>query len=121
MLLAGVAFLVLAAAGTLLRAEVGWAVNRPGRWPWGTFAVNLLAAAGLGVIVGVTGTNGAGWSGATLALAVGGLGALGTVSGLAAEVMGIAEDGRPTMAAGYLLATLLAGVAAATAGVALAG
>ena len=121
MLLSGLAFVLLAAAGTLVRAEAGWAANRPGRWPWGTFAVNLLAAAGLGLVVGSAGEDTAGWSGLTAALAVGGLGALGTVSGLAAEVVGLADDGRRMLAAGYLLGTLTAGVVVAAAGVALAG
>jgi len=117
----GVAFIVLAAAGTLLRAEVGWAANRPGHFPWGTFVVNLVAAAGLGVVVGAAGEDTTAWSGITVALAVGGLGALGTVSGLAAEVVGLADLGRRRLAAGYLALTLLAGVAAASAGVTLGG
>ena len=121
MLVAGLAFVLLAAAGTLVRAEIGWTVNRPGRWPWGTFAVNLLAAAGLGLVVGSAGGDTSGWSAGTVALAVGGLGALGTVSGLAAEVVGLAEGGRRRLAVGYLLATLTAGVAAAWAGLALTG
>lgn len=121
MLVTGLVFVVLAAAGTLVRAEVSWAANRPGRWPWGTFAVNLLAAAGLGLVVGSAGGDTSGWSGGTVALAVGGLGALGTVSGLAAEVVGLADGGRWRLATVYLLATLVAGVAAAWVGVALTG
>jgi fluoride ion exporter CrcB/FEX len=90
-ILAGLAFVALAAVGTLLRAEVGWAANHPGRWPWGTLAINVVAAWGLGLVVGAAGTDSAAWSGVTVAIAAGGLGALGTVSGLAAEVVGLAS------------------------------
>ena len=121
MTLAGIAFVILAAAGTLLRAEVGWAANRPGGWPWGTLAINVLAAGGLGVVVGAAGETGAAWSGATVALAVGGLGALGTVSGLAVEVVGLADGGRRPLAVAYLATSLVAGTVAAAIGVAVAG
>lgn len=117
----GLAFVVLAAVGTLTRAEIGWVANRPGRWPWGTFTVNLLAAAGLGLVVGTAGGNPSAWSGTTVALAVGGLGALGTVSGVAAEAMHLADDGRRWAAVGYVVATLVAGVAVAVAAVAIGG
>ena len=69
MLLTGLTFVILAAAGTLLRAEASWVTNRPGHWPWGTFAANLLAAGGLGILVGAAGQNSATWSGPTVALA----------------------------------------------------
>lgn len=118
MVFVGLAFVVMAALGTLLRAETTWALNRAGRWPWGTFAVNLLAAGGLGVIVGVAGEDTTAWSGTTVALAVGGLGALGTVSGLAAETLGFLDGGRRGMAAGYLATTLVLGVLVAAAGLA---
>lgn len=120
MIVTGLAFVLLAAIGTLLRAEAGWAANRAGRWPWGTFAANLAAAAGLGIVVGVAGEDSTTWSGMTVALAVGGLGALGTVSGLAAETVGLAQLGRRVMAVTYLAATLAAGVVAASAGLAIA-
>ncbi len=120
-MLAGLAFVALAAVGTLLRAEVGWVANRPGRWPWGTLAINMVAAGGLGVVVGAAGQDSEAWSGTTVALAVGGLGALGTVSGLAAEVVGLADRGRRPSAVAYLAATIVAGTVAAAGGVALAG
>lgn len=120
-MVAGVGFVVLAAVGTLVRAEAGWVGNRPGRWPWGTFVVNLVAALGLGIVAGTVGHETATWSGATVAVAFGGLGALGTVSGLAAEIVGLVRLGRRPLAAGYLVGTLAAGVLAAVAGLALTG
>lgn len=121
MILAGLAFVTLAAVGTLLRAEVGWAANLPGRWPWGTLAINVVAAWGLGLVVGAAGTDSAAWSGVTVAIAAGGLGALGTVSGLAAEVVGLADGGRRPLAVAYLGVSLVAGTTAAAIGVAVAG
>jgi fluoride exporter len=108
-----VAFVVAAAVGTLARADVGRRWNAPGRVPWGTFAVNVAGSFLLGLLSDV--------APATLTvLGVGGLGALTTFSSFARELVTAVERRRQLQAAGYLAATLLAGVAAAAAGIALA-
>ena len=108
-----VAFVVAAAVGTLARADAGRRWNAPGLVPWGTFAVNVVGSFLLGLLSDV--------APATLTvLGVGGLGALTTFSTFARELVTAVERRRQLQAALYLATSLVAGVAAAAAGIALA-
>jgi CrcB protein len=103
-------FVVGAAVGALGRAEAGRRLDRD--LPWGTLAVNVAGAFALGLLA---------TSSAPL-LTVVGVGALGTFttfSSFARDVVAVVEDGRPGAAVAYLAATLVLGVAAAWAGIAL--
>jgi fluoride ion exporter CrcB/FEX len=93
-----VGFVVLAAAGALVRTEVAVRANRPGRLPWGTLAANLGATAGLALVA----RSAPEWL--TVA-GVGGIGALSTFSTFAGELSEILER-RPLSAVAYLCATL---------------
>jgi fluoride exporter len=108
-----VAFVVAAAVGTLARADAGRRWNAQGRVPWGTFAVNVVGSFLLGLLSDV--------APATLTvLGVGGLGALTTFSTFARELVTAVERRRQVQAALYLATSLVAGVAAAAAGITLA-
>jgi fluoride exporter len=107
------AFVVAAAVGTLVRAEAAWRANAPGRLPWGTLAVNVVGALLLGLLADVDPP-------VATVLGVGGLGALTTFSTFARELVTAAEHRQQALAAAYLLVTLVAGILAAAAGLALA-
>lgn len=99
------AFVILAGAGALSRWGAAH-LNRPS-WPWGTLAVNVLGAFALGLLADAGGTT------HTL-LGTAFLGSLTTWSSVVAEVAALA----PRRSALYLTATLLLGIAAAAAGLA---
>jgi CrcB protein len=103
-------FVVAAAVGALGRAEAGRRLDRD--LPWGTLAVNVVGAFALGLLA----------TSSVPVLTVVGVGALGTFttfSSFARDVVAVVEDGRPSAALAYLAATLVLGVAAAWAGIAL--
>jgi fluoride exporter len=106
-----VAFALAAAAASAVRAGLGWRLNR--HLPFGTLAANVLASFVVGVAVG---TRPPDEVGGLAVLAVGG--ALGTWSALVNEVAVLLREDRPTAAAGYLAASLVLGVVAAAAGLA---
>jgi CrcB protein len=83
------------------------------RLPWGTLAVNLLGSAAAGLVAGLRpGTL-------TVALvAVGFLGSFTTASTLAAELVGLVEQGRARAALLLLALHVLPGLALAGAGLA---
>lgn len=111
--MSAIAFALSAAVGSAVRAVLGWRLN--GRLPLGTLAANVLAAFGLGLLVGPGSVEGAsGPAGVAL------LGALGTWSAFANEVVALLRRGEWATAGGYLAATLVLGVAAAGAGLAVA-
>ena len=96
-------------AGALARAGVGEAwPPHAGHWPWATFAVNVAGAALLGWVV-------AGRSHHRL-LGTGFCGALTTFSTFSFETLRLLEEGSPLEAAGNVVVSLVAGMAAATAG-----
>lgn len=97
-------FVVLAVAGTLLRAATAQRFNSPA-WPWGTLGVNVLGSFALGLLAG---------SGNPVmtAVGVGGLGSLTTLSTFAAELTALT---RPRALA-YAAVSLTLGLAAATVG-----
>lgn len=110
-----VAFVVLAGAGATVRAVLGDRLNRrPPRGapaldlPWGTLVANLVASFVLAVLVGR--------DGASVAVTVGGLGALSTWSTFAVEVIELLGAGRRRAALGYGMLTLGGAVGAAWVG-----
>jgi fluoride exporter len=110
---ARVAFAVVVGGGigSLTRAEVSTAWSHgAGQWPWATFVANLVGAALLGALVvrtshrphlhGLLGT--------------GLCGGLTTFSTLQLEAVQLLDDGHAGMAAGYLTASIAAGLALAS-------
>jgi CrcB protein len=112
-------------AGTWARyglAEL--APTRAGRWPWGTFAANLIGALVLGLLLESLGRRGPDTGvrrRLRLLLGVGFCGALTTFSTLAVETDLLVEHSDPALAFGYLAASLLGGLVLTGLGVAVAG
>jgi fluoride exporter len=106
-------FAACAAAGAAARAEAGRRWNRHEGLPLGILAVNVVGAFLLGLLDGVGPP-------AVTVLGVGGLGGFTTFSSFARDVVALVEEGMPGAAAAYLAATMVAGICAAAAGVALA-
>jgi CrcB protein len=89
-------------------------------FPWGTFVVNVSGSLALGVLAGLVLDQG--WSkDAQTLLGTGFLGAYTTFSTFAYEIVRRAEEGAPRVAVAYALGSIAAGVAAAAAGLVLAG
>lgn len=99
-----------AAAGGVIRWLLALRANR--RFPVGTLVANVVACFALGVVDGLEEAT-------SIILGIGFLGALSTWSSLAGETHGLWQSGRRADAAGYLGVTLIGGVAAAAAGLAL--
>ena len=96
--------------GALARAGVAEAVPHDGgQWPWGTFAVNIAGAILLGYFV--TGLQ----ERLPLSayrrplLGTGFCGALTTFSTMQVELLGMLDDGRTGLAAGYAAASIAVG------------
>jgi CrcB protein len=87
----------------------------PGSFPWGTFAVNLAGSFALGLLTGLTVTGDA-----LLLLGTGLIGAFTTFSTWMVEAQRLGEEGELGVLAAYLVASLLAGLAAAGLGWAIA-
>lgn len=97
-------FVVLAVAGTLLRATTAQRFNSP-TWPWATLSVNVLGSFALGLLAG-TGNP------VMTAVGIGGLGSLTTLSTFAVELTTLP---RPRALA-YAAVSLILGLAAAFTG-----
>ena len=106
------------AAGAYARFAVAAAVTarRPGDFPTGTFVVNLTGGFTLGLLtgLGVTGD-------ALFVLGTGFLGGYTTFSTWMLEAQRLGEDAEIGVLLGYLLGSMLLGLAATGAGWALAG
>ena len=102
-------FVVLAVAGTLVRATTAQRFNSP-TWPWGTLAVNVLGSFALGLLAS-SGNS------AMTAIGIGALGSLTTLSTLAVELTTLGRN----RAIAYAAVTLVLGLAAATTGLAISG
>jgi CrcB protein len=109
-------FALLAGAGATTRALATSLGNRPGSVPLGTLAVNIAGCLLLGALHG-----GHLAPPALTVLGTGMVGALTTFSGFAADTTWLASGGRRGLAAAYVALSLVAGVAAAAVGSALAG
>jgi CrcB protein len=107
------AFVAAAIAGALARAEAGRRWNRHDGFAVGTLIVNVTGSFMLGLLSDMAPTM-------TTVVGVGGLGAYTTFSSFARDAVALAELRRLTMAALYVAATCVLGLAFAAAGVALA-
>ena len=111
---------VLAALGGALGALARWgiasALPSPTGWPWATLLVNLTGCLLLGVLFAVLAARlpDAAWP--RPLLAVGLLGGYTTYSAFAVEVVRLAESGAVLTAGANVVASVVGGVAAVTAG-----
>jgi CrcB protein len=109
---------VAGAAGALARYGIGTAVG-PRDFPWQTLGINLAGSFALGFLLRSGDLRG--WSDvAVAAVGVGFLGAFTTFSTFSVETQSMLRDGRAVTAIGYVLASVVGGVALAAAGYALA-
>ena len=103
--------------GALARWAVGGGLpHSPGTWPWATFLVNVTGCLFIGVLLAVLLARFPRSPWLRPFLAVGVLGGYTTYSTFAVEAVRLAEGGRPGLAAGYVLASVIGGVAAVVAG-----
>ncbi|MFJ5698112.1 fluoride efflux transporter FluC [Arthrobacter sp. NPDC093139] len=113
---------IFGTAGALIRFTVdGWLAGRPSRrrhWPWATLLVNIAGSFVIGVSLGLSSRLGAEWH---AALATGLAGGLTTFSSWTTATVRLVSEGRHAAAALNIGSNLLAGLAAAAAGIALAG
>ncbi|MEZ5744899.1 MAG: fluoride efflux transporter CrcB [Sphingomonadaceae bacterium] len=107
------------------RAYVAWlGPIRASAFPWGTLTVNVLGSLAMGLLVGwlarSSGETALAGESTRLLLAVGLLGGFTTFSAFSLEIVNIAERGQVGMAAFYAAVSVLAGVVALIAGLAIA-
>tara|TARA_B100000678_G_scaffold259544_1_gene239829 strand:- start:589 stop:897 length:309 start_codon:yes stop_codon:yes gene_type:complete len=95
------------------RAAAAWGV----RFPWGTLIVNLLGA----LVIGLLASRLVAGSTAALMLLSGVMGGFTTVSSFSLQTLDLMREGRHAAAALNVSLTLLAGLAAVVAGLALGG
>ena len=107
------AFVVAAVAGALARAEAGRRWNRHDGLAIGTLVVNVTGSFLLGLLSDVAPLT-------LTVLGVGGLGSFTTFSSFARDAVALTELGRLKAAALYVGTTVVLGLAAASAGVAIA-
>lgn len=88
-------------------------------FPWGTFTVNVVGSFVLAVVLGGAAAGGVS-QGVVTAVGTGFCGALTTYSTFGFETVRLAESGAVGLAAANALGSVLAGLAAAAAGVAVA-
>jgi CrcB protein len=106
---------LLGAAGSLARWGLSNAISRrapEAGFPWGTFAVNMIGSAAIGVVMGVFLLRGEGDSRARMALTAGFLGGFTTYSAFAWDTWALVERRAWGTAVAYVTATTLASVAA---------
>jgi CrcB protein len=118
--LAGVVFLVAAGIGATSRYLLdGWVQDRTsGAFPWGTFTVNVSGCLLLGVLTGLGLYHDLDATTRTV-LGTGGLGAYTTFSTFTFETIRLAEEGALDEAVRNAAASVVVGLAAASAGLAL--
>jgi len=115
------AFLVAAGIGAPARYLVdGWVQDRTnGSFPWGTLTVNLSGCLALGLLTGFGLYHHLGAAPRTV-IGTGGLGAYTTFSTLTFETVRLVEEGATAKAFANAAGSLVLGLAAASAGLALA-
>lgn len=118
---AWVAFLIAAGVGAPARYALdGWVQDHTaGAFPWGTFAVNTSGCLVLGVLTGLALYHGLDPTWKTI-IGTGGMGAYTTFSTFTFETVRLAEEGAVDEAVRNAAAGLVVGLAAASAGLALA-
>lgn len=104
------------AVGSLARFGLAGLINESGH-PWGTVTVNVLGSFILGMLVGLWGVDHA--ADHQVAVTVGVLGGFTTFSTFALDTIRVWEEGQPALALGTVLVSVLVGIAAAVAGLAL--
>jgi CrcB protein len=112
---------LLAAIGGALGASARWAVvgalpASPGVWPWATLLVNLTGCLLIGALLAVLLARFPASPWLRPFLATGVLGGYTTYSTFAVDTVELVDAGRPVLAAGYVLASVLGGVLAVVAG-----
>jgi fluoride exporter len=112
---------VAAALGGALGALARWGVaealpHEAGGWPWATLLVNLSGCLLLGLLIGSVLARSPDSPWLRPFLATGVLGGYTTYSAFAVEIVQLGEAGRPGVAAAYLLASVVGGVAASALG-----
>jgi CrcB protein len=114
-----VAFLVAAGLGAPARYLVdAWVRARAGHEsPWGTFVVNVTGCLVLGLLTGLGLYHGLG-APTRLAVGTGGLGAYTTFSTFTFETVRLYEEGRARAAVANVAGSILLGLLAAAAGLA---
>ena len=115
---------VAAAAGGVLGALARWGAgeaipHHAGSWPWATLLVNLSGCLLLGVLIATLFARRPDSPWLRPFLGTGVLGGYTTFSTFAVDTVGLADAGAAVTAAGYVAASVLGGVLAAVAGVAL--
>ena len=109
-------------AGALLRFAVdSWLAGLPSprrHWPWATLVVNVAGSFVIGLSIGLSSMLGAEWH---AALATGLAGGLTTFSSWTTATVRLVSEGRYGAAALNIGVSLLAGIAAAAAGIAVSG
>jgi len=104
------------AIGTLARFALAGALNGSNH-PWGTVAVNILGSFALGIAVGLWGFSHE--ADHQVAITIGVLGGFTTFSTFALDTLRLWEDGQTTTAVGSVVVSVVAGIGAAIAGLAL--
>jgi fluoride exporter len=112
---------LLAALGGAVGASARWAVasalpSSPGGWPWATLLVNLTGCLLIGVLLAVLLARYTSSPWLRPFLATGVLGGYTTYSSFAVDAVALVDSGRPALAAGYVVASVLGGVLAVVAG-----
>ena len=107
---------LLAALGGALGALARWALaealpSAPAGWPWATLLVNLTGCFLMGVLLAVLAARAPEPPWARPFLGVGVLGGYTTYSTFAVEVTGLVDVGATVLAAGYVLLSVVGGVA----------
>jgi len=117
---AWVAFAVAAAIGAPARYLVEGLVQgrTGGRFPWGTVVVNLSGCFLLGLVTGLGLYHGLSPTVRTV-IGTGGLGAYTTFSTFTVQTVGLVEEGEVGAALANVAASIVVGLAAAAAGLAL--
>jgi CrcB protein len=105
------------AAGALARWGVGLGLpHTAGTWPWATVTVNLTGCLAIGVLLAVLMARAPGHSWLRPFLATGVLGGYTTFSAFAVDAVQLADAGRWPVAVGYLLVSVVGGLAAVVLG-----
>lgn len=111
---------LLAALGGALGALARWAVAEtmpsPLGWPWATLLVNVTGCFLIGALLAVLAVRSPEPSWARTFLGVGVLGGYTTYSAFAVEVVELVVDGALALAVGYVLLSMVGGVAAVALG-----
>lgn len=113
-MITALAFVAAAAAGAAARAEAGRRWNQPDGLALGTLVVNISGAFLLGLLVNTAPP-------VVTVVGVAGLGAYTTFSSFARDTVALIERRKAALAAAYVSATFVVGIAAAALGVAVAG